>query len=47
MAINFPASPSNGDTYSYNGKTWTYDGTAGKWKPTEVTDEKLKKSFVL
>ena len=36
MAINFPASPSNGDTYSYSGKTWTYDGTAGKWEPDDA-----------
>ena len=36
MAINFPASPSNGDTYSYSGKTWTYDGTAGKWEPEDA-----------
>ena len=38
MAINFPASPSNGDTYSYGGKTWTYDGTAGKWEPNDPFD---------
>ena len=34
MAINFPGSPTNGDTYTYLGKTWTYDGTAGKWEPS-------------
>ena len=39
MAINFPASPSNGDTYSYSGKTWTYDGTAGKWEPTNILSD--------
>jgi len=36
MAINFPASPSNGDTHSYSGKTWTYDGTATKWEPEDA-----------
>jgi len=36
MAINFPASPSNGDTYVYGGKTWTYDGTATKWVPDDA-----------
>lgn len=25
--IDFPASPSIGDTYSYGGRTWTYDGS--------------------
>ena len=47
MAINFPASPTNGDTYTYGGKTWTYDGTATKWEPnssvpnTTATDAEL------
>jgi hypothetical protein len=36
MAINFPASPTNGDTYAYGGKTWTYDGTATKWVPEDA-----------
>jgi hypothetical protein len=36
MAINFPSSPANGDTYAYGGKTWTYDGTATKWEPEDV-----------
>ena len=39
MAINFPGSPTNGDTYSYGGKTWTYDGTATKWVPTSILSE--------
>jgi hypothetical protein len=38
MAINFPSSPANGDTYTYGGKTWTYDGTATKWVPLAVFD---------
>lgn len=39
MAINFPASPSNGDTYSYSGKTWVYDGTATKWEPSSIVSD--------
>lgn len=39
MAINFPASPANGDTYSFGGKTWAYDGTAGKWEPTTFVSD--------
>lgn len=39
MAINFPSSPTNGDTYSYNGKTWVYDGTATKWVPTNILSD--------
>jgi len=31
MAINFPNSPSDGDTHTAGGKTFTYDATAGVW----------------
>jgi len=31
MAINFPNSPSDGDTHTSGGKTFTYDATAGVW----------------
>ena len=27
MAIDFPNSPTTGDTHTVNGRTWTYDGT--------------------
>jgi hypothetical protein len=37
MAINFPDSPSNGDTYTAGGKTFTYDSTVGAWSPQEGT----------
>lgn len=29
MPLSFPASPSNGDTYTYAARTYRYDGT--KW----------------
>lgn len=28
MAIDFPNSPTNGQSYTSNGRTWQYDGTA-------------------
>lgn len=28
MAIDFPGSPSTGDHYSYDQRTWKWDGTA-------------------
>ena len=33
MAINFPDSPSNGDTTTLGGKTYTYDSTSTSWAP--------------
>jgi hypothetical protein len=33
MAINFPNSPSNGDTHTAGGKTFTYNSTVGAWVP--------------
>ena len=35
MAINFPNSPSNGDTHTAAGQTFTYDGTV--WNPQSGT----------
>lgn len=28
MAVNFPDSPTIGDTFSFNGKTYEWDGTS-------------------
>lgn len=35
MAIDFPNSPTNGQTYTVGDTTWTYDGT--KWNKNAVT----------
>jgi hypothetical protein len=32
MAFNFPANPSNGDTYSLNGITYVYRTSTGAWE---------------
>ena len=34
MAINFPDSPSDGDTTTLAGKTYTYDSSKSKWSPS-------------
>ncbi len=31
MPINFPSSPTNGQTYTYNNVLYTYDLAATKW----------------
>ncbi len=37
-SINFPDSPSNGDSVSLNGITYTYDSTKSIWKSTESSN---------
>ena len=34
--LNFPASPSNGDTHTINGNTYTYIGDPGVWRATSA-----------
>ena len=34
MAINFPDSPSNGDTHTANGVVYTYNSTSTLWDTT-------------
>ena len=36
MSINFPDSPSNGDTTILGGKTYTYDSTSTSWTPSSA-----------
>ena len=31
MPINFPATPANGDIYTYLSKSWIYNSTTGTW----------------
>lgn len=31
MPINFPNSPVNNQTYSYNGRSWVYNSASGAW----------------
>jgi hypothetical protein len=31
MPIDFPNTPTNGDSYSAGGKTWVYNGSASAW----------------
>jgi hypothetical protein len=37
MAINFPDSPSNGDTVTLGGKTYTYDSASTSWTPSSAS----------
>lgn len=32
MALSFPASPTNGQRYTANGRTWVYNSTKTKWE---------------
>ena len=37
MATNFPNSPSNGDTHTFGGATYTYNSTIGAWTGPSTT----------
>ena len=37
MPVNFTDSPSNGDTLTAGGRTYTYDSTAGVWDITSTS----------
>lgn len=43
MAINFPSSPTSGDTYTTAGVTWTWDGTT--WKAVAASNSETDPVF--
>lgn len=38
MAIDFPTSPTTGQTYSYGGSIWIYNGTGWKKMPNDAAN---------
>lgn len=47
MALAFPPSPVNGTIYSYNGKTWIYDGIAWNGYVSVLSSEAVVSSLRL
>ena len=45
MAVDFPSSPTNGQTYSYNNRTWTYNTTLTAWRDTTSTYPSFATNF--
>ena len=39
MAVNFPDNPSDGDTITANGKTYTYESSSAKWKASAAASD--------
>lgn len=37
MPLDYPSSPSVNDVYTFNGKTWTWDGTAWVFQTVPLT----------
>ena len=38
MALNFPNSPTNGQTYTLGDRTWSYNSTKGVWDLVSIND---------
>lgn len=36
MALNFPSSPTNGQTYTSSGRTWTWNSSTSTWESTNT-----------
>lgn len=36
MALDFPSSPTNGQTYTSGGRTWTWNSTSSTWESTNI-----------
>ena len=46
MALNFPASPTNGQSYTNGQNTWVYDSSKNSWKNVKNLSSSARQQFV-
>lgn len=44
MPLDWPPSPSEGDTYTLSGRTWTWSASRGKWEMNPIPSSTITPS---